>query len=161
MTTEMGNQGMSGFGGDAYAGTRSEPPAQSGNAGSPPFADAQPHGHAEAADAAEEVALDFDYDEAVPGFEASASDCFNRALKIARSLNHMSLSSDHLMLALTMDPSARRLLERVGDITQLREAAMQRLGRMHGRFATGESLALANIGPRGHSKNGPGSRVGT
>ena len=84
--------------------------------------------------------MDFDYDEAVPGFEASASDCFNRALKIARSLNHMSLSSDHLMLALTMDPSARRLLERVGDITQLREAAMQRLGRMHSRFATGEPL---------------------
>ena len=140
MTIEMGNQGVSGFSGGAYVGTRSEQPAQSGSVGSPPPADAGPDSHAEAAEAAEEVALDFDYDEAVPGFEASASDCFNRALKIARSLNHMSLSSDHLMLALTMDPSARRLLERVGDITQLRDAAMQRLGRMHSRFATGESL---------------------
>jgi len=142
MTIEMGNQGVSGFGGDTYAGTRSEQPPQHGGVGSSPSADAPPHGHAETAEAAEEVALDFDYDEAVPGFEASASDCFNRALKIARSLNHMSLSSDHLMLALTMDPNARRLLERVGDIVQLREAAMQRLGRMHSRFATGESLPL-------------------
>jgi hypothetical protein len=142
MTIEMGDQGVSGFGGGAYAGMKSEQPAESGSVGSPPPADAEPRGHAEAAEAAEEVALDFDYDEAVPGFEASASDCFNRALKIARSLNHMSLSSDHLMLALTMDPNARRLLDRVGDIVQLREAAMQRLGRMHSRFATAESLPL-------------------
>src|SRR3990172_3383302 len=47
--------------------------------------------------------LDFTYNEAVPGFEESASDCLNRALHIALSLNHTSLSSDHLMLALTMD----------------------------------------------------------
>ena len=91
-------------------------------------------------DAAEEVTLDFDYDEEVPGFETSASNCLNRALQIARSLNHMSLSADHLMLALAMDPSARRLLERVGDIVQLREAATQRLGRMHSRFTTGDSF---------------------
>ena len=44
------------------------------------------------------------------------------------------------MLALAMDPSARRLLERVGDIVQLREAATQRLGRMHSRFTTGDSF---------------------
>ncbi|HVQ10486.1 MAG TPA: Clp protease N-terminal domain-containing protein, partial [Methyloceanibacter sp.] len=88
----------------------------------------------------EEVSLDFDYDEEVPGFEASASDCLNRALRIARSLNHMSLSADHLMLALTMDPNARRLIERIGDIVQLREAAMQRLGKMHSRFSTGDSF---------------------
>ncbi len=88
----------------------------------------------------DETPLDFDYDEAVPGFEAAASDCLNRALAIARSLNHVVLSSDHLMIALTMDPSARRQLERVGDVTQLREAAMQRLGKMHSRFSTGESF---------------------
>ena len=52
----------------------------------------------------------------------------------------MSLSADHLMLALTMDPNARRLIERIGDIVQLREAAMQRLGRMHSRFSTGDSF---------------------
>ena len=58
----------------------------------------------------DETPLDFDYDEAVPGFEAAASDCLNRALAIARSLNHIVLSSDHLMIALTMDPNARRQL---------------------------------------------------
>jgi hypothetical protein len=88
----------------------------------------------------EETPLDFDYDEAVPGFEAAASDCLNRALAIARSLNHVVLSSDHLMIALTMDPNARRQLERVGDVTQLREAAMQRLGKMHSRYSTGDSF---------------------
>lgn len=87
---------------------------------------AQAGGQAE--DHAEEVATDLGHD-AVPGFEGSASDCFNRARQIARSLNHTDLSSDHLMLALIMDQSARRLLERVGDITQLREVATQRVGR--------------------------------
>ena len=136
MTIEMGNQGVSGFGGDAFEGTSGEP-ARSETIGLPPSADARPDGQA---DAAEEVTLDFDYDEEVPGFETSASNCLNRALQIARSLNHMSLSADHLMLALAMDPSARRLLERVGDIIQLREAATQRLGRMHSRFTTGNSF---------------------
>jgi hypothetical protein len=88
----------------------------------------------------EETPLDFDYDEAVPGFEAAASDCLNRALTIARSLNHVVLSSDHLMLALTMDPTARRQLERFGDVAQLREAATQRLGKMHIRYSTGASF---------------------
>ena len=66
----------------------------------------------------------------VPGYQSSASACLNRARQIARSLNHISLSADHLMLALTLDQGARRLLERVGDVTQLREAAMQRLGHL-------------------------------
>jgi len=35
------------------------------------------------------------------------------------------------MLALTLDQTARRLLERVADVAQLREAAMQNLGRNH------------------------------
>ncbi|MCJ7528330.1 MAG: Clp protease N-terminal domain-containing protein [Methyloceanibacter sp.] len=45
------------------------------------------------------------------------------------------MSTDHLMLALTLDQSARRLLERVGDIAQLREAAMQKLGKNHTKFS--------------------------
>ena len=137
MSIEMDNQDVSGFAGDAFEGTRSEQPAQSGAVSSPPSADARPD---DQSDAAEEVSLDFEYDEDVPGFETSASNCLNRALQIARSLNHVSLSADHLMLALAMDPSARRLLERVGDIVQLREAATQRLGRMHSRFTTGDSF---------------------
>ena len=137
MSIEMDNQDVSGFAGDTFEGTRSEQPAQSGAVGSPPSADARPD---DQSDAAEEVSLDFEYDEDVPGFETSASNCLNRALQIARSPNHMSLSADHLMLALAMDPSARRLLERVGDLVQLREAATQRLGRMHSRFTTGDSF---------------------
>ena len=39
------------------------------------------------------------------------------------------------MLALTLDQSARRLLERVGDIVQLRDAAMQKLGKSHTKFS--------------------------
>ena len=136
MSIEMDNQDVSGFTGDAFEGTRSERPAQGDAGSSPPSADARPDGQS---DAAEEVSLDFEYDEDVPGFETSASNCLNRALQIARSLNHMSLSADHLMLALAIDPSARRLLERVGDIVQLRETATQRLGRMHSRFTTGNS----------------------
>lgn len=84
------------------------------------------------AEAAEELTLEFAY-EAAPGFESSVSECFNHAGQIAQSLGHISLSSDHLMLALTMDPNARRLLERLGDVVQLRESAMQRLGTMHCR----------------------------
>jgi hypothetical protein len=58
MTMEMDNSGVS-VGGDAYAGTRSEQPAQSESVAPPPSADAGPDGHAEAA---EEITLDFDYD---------------------------------------------------------------------------------------------------
>lgn len=73
--------------------------------------------------------------EAIPDFEPSAADCLNRALQVALSLAHASFSSDHLMLALTMDQQARRQLQRVGDIGQLREAAMLRLAKMHWKFA--------------------------
>jgi hypothetical protein len=73
--------------------------------------------------------------EAIPDFEPSAADCLNRALQVALSLGHASFSSDHLMLALTMDQQARRQLQRVGDIGQLREAAMLRLAKMHWKFA--------------------------
>ena len=71
----------------------------------------------------------------MPGYEPSASDCLNRAMRIARSLNHTSLSADHLMLALTMDQNARKLLARAGDINALRETAMQQLGKMNWKFA--------------------------
>jgi len=91
----------------------------------------------------------------IPGFETSASDCFKRAVQIARSLNHADLSADHLMLALAMDPNARRHLERVGDVVQLREVAMERLGRNYTRTSadTSESSPaptsdLADIGKR-------------
>ena len=84
------------------------------------------------AEAGEELSLEFAY-KAAPGFESSVSECFNHAGQIAQSLGHISLSSDHLMLALTMEPNARRLLERLGDVVQLRESAMQRLGTMHCR----------------------------
>ena len=81
------------------------------------------------------IPIDFEYNEDVPGYEPAASDCLNRALQIARSLNHTSLSADHLMLALTMDQNARKLLERAGSINELRETAMQRLGAMNWKFS--------------------------
>ena len=67
-------------------------------------------------------------------------DCLNRAPRIASSLNHPILSSDHLMLALTMDQNARRLLERVGDVTRFREAAMQKLGHYDRKGATRRAI---------------------
>jgi hypothetical protein len=73
--------------------------------------------------------------DAIPDFEPSAADCLSRAVQVALSLGHASFSSDHLMLALTMEQQARRLLQRVGDVGQLREAAMLRLGKMHWKFA--------------------------
>ena len=112
-------------------------------------ADIPPHDEAEAA---EEVARDLGYD-LVPGFEVSASDCINRARQIARSLNHATLSSDHLMLALTMDPGARRQLERVGDVAQLRAVAMRKLGKNYDKSDAGDQTPaptsdLADIGKK-------------
>ena len=145
MTIEMGNPGIAGFGGygsQENPGQHNQPHSstetQSGsgagqsqgtNRGA--SAGAQPDGDAEIG---EEVASKPAHEQ-IPGLETSASDCFNRAAQIARSLNHGNLSSDHLMLALTLDQSARRLLERVGDIAQLREAAMQKLGKNHTKFS--------------------------
>jgi hypothetical protein len=99
----------------------------------------------EAADPGEVLPLDFDYAGPVPGFEGSASDCLNHALSIARNLNHAVLSSDHLMLALTMDESGRRLLGRLGDIAHLREIAMRRLGKMHARYAAGDPSQTSDL----------------
>jgi hypothetical protein len=93
------------------------------------------------AEIAEQVVLD--RSDEIAGYEPSASTCINRGREIAQSLNHMSLSVDHLMLALTMDQNARRLLERVGDVTQLREAAMQRLGH----YASARSGGEQNLSP--------------
>ncbi len=68
-----------------------------------------------------------------PGFEASASACFKRAGEIADKLNHKDVSSDHLMLALTIDPASRRLIERLGDSAKIQQTAMERLGRNYTR----------------------------
>jgi Clp amino terminal domain, pathogenicity island component len=93
----------------------------------------------------EVVPLDFDYAEPVPGYETSASDCLNHAFSIARNLKHAVLSSDHLMLALTMDQGARRLLDRAADVARLREVAMRRLGRLHSRYSAGEPAQTSDL----------------
>lgn len=111
------------------------------------------HGGERLESEAEEVAArDLGYDQ-VPGFESSASNCVNRARQIARSLNHATFSSDHLMLALTMDQNARRLLERIGDVTHLRAVAMRKLGKNYNKSdAADQSPAptsdLADIGKK-------------
>jgi ATP-dependent Clp protease ATP-binding subunit ClpA len=97
------------------------------------------------ADVFEVIPLDFDYAEPVPGYETSASDCLNHALSIARNLKHAVLSSDHLMLALTVDQAARRLLEQAGNIDRLQEAAMRRLAAMHSKYSAGDPSQTADL----------------
>ena len=142
MTVEPGHPGVAGFGyGSANADTFNRDQDQSaiatdttksavGDNSSTDEHDAQAVGpiSGDLHIGGEEVTLEPRNE--VPGYQSSASACLNRARQIARSLNHISLSADHLMLALTLDQGARRLLERVGDVTQLREAAMQRLGHL-------------------------------
>ncbi|HEX2447626.1 MAG TPA: Clp protease N-terminal domain-containing protein [Methyloceanibacter sp.] len=155
MTNETGDSGLTGFG-YGNPGTFSQDNQQEANArgragnGSGP---GPGHGAASAADSeAEEVKSDFGYDH-VPGFETSASNCVNRARQIARSLNHATFSSDHLMLALTMDQNARRLVERVGDVTQLRAIAMRKLGMNYNKSDVADQSPtptsdLADIGKK-------------
>lgn len=181
MSTEMDGPGISGFGYGNQGGSEGrpdndrDPQPQAQSTPSPAAEDKQPASGAEAQAAhdearsqatnsgtpavgqaagniAQELTLDRDY---VPGFETSASDCLKRAVQIARSLNHTDLSADHLMLALTMDENARRQLERVGELVQLREVAMERLGRNYTRSSTHSSdlspvptSDLADIGTR-------------
>jgi hypothetical protein len=159
MTIETGDSGFTGFGygNNGSAGQDNSPPQSSeprhGNGagdhhGASAGGSASAQSHAEA----EEVSGDLGYDQ-VPGFETSASNCVNRARRIANSLNHATFSSDHLMLALTMDQNARRLLERVGDVTQLRAHAMRRLGKNYNKSdSTDQSPTptsdLADIGKK-------------
>ncbi len=164
MTNEMDGPGFTGFGYGNQGGSESKPEndrirqAEAQAAPPPAVEDKQPAAQegnggvsggngpgAEPPELGEVLPLDFDYAGPVPGFEASASDCLNHALSIARNLNHAVLSSDHLMLALTMDESARRLLSRLGDIARLREAAMRRLGTMHGRYAAGDPSQTSDL----------------
>jgi len=114
MTVQKGDSTLSSF---RYTGQRESSEGTSGSA-----EDARSEEHVE------EVTADAERNQ-IPGLETTASACFKRANQIARSLNHSNLSTDHLMLALTMDQNARRLIERVGEVAQLREAAMQKLGK--------------------------------
>lgn len=160
MTIEMGNPGVPGFGGYGSNGNSSQDSqtpkiaeAQSGNgAAQSEAANSDSSRGAQAGGEAEEVTTDLGYEQ-VPGFETSASNCVNRARQIASSLNHSTFSSDHLMLALTMDQNARRLLERVGDVTQLRAIAMRKLGKNYNKPDTSDQSPtptsdLADIGKK-------------
>jgi len=162
MTTDMDGPGITGFGygqgGPDFRNNTDRIPQAEPQAAPSPAGDMTPAAQAgsdgvssgngrgvEAADLGEVLPLDFDYEGPVPGFEGSASDCLNHALSIARNLNHAVLSSDHVMLALTMDESGRRLLGRIGDIARLREVAMRRLGRMHARYAAGDPSQTSDL----------------
>lgn len=174
MAIEMGGPGIPGFGygsqGHAepradndHAARQAEPqpapetkaPAgsQDGN-GAPQAhaADSASRGARPESEAEEVAARDLGYDQ-VPGFELSASNCINRARQIASSLNHATFSSDHLMLALTMDQNARRQLERVGDVAHLRAVAMRRLGKNYNKSDAADrspspTSDLADIGKK-------------
>jgi hypothetical protein len=155
MTIEMGGPGIAGFGygnqGNPTPRADNDQPGEvrPGNG----FGQDQGVDHGPSAGAEpEEIAKEFTY-ERVPGFETSASDCINRARQIARSLNHATWSADHLMLALTMDQGARRLLERVGDVAQLRATAMRKLGKNYNKSDAADQAPtptadLADIGKK-------------
>jgi hypothetical protein len=166
MTIEIGSPGVSGYGYTVAgnAGQTGEPPGAETDQASPaaPAADAHPTNGSTggansgaAADvqsdkqvqAAEEVAKHMGYEE-LPGYEASASRCFHRAGEIARSLNHMSLSADHLMLALTMDSSARRKAIGAGSLCFERDANYSARSTI---LRLSEAMAAAGLRPLGQA----------
>jgi hypothetical protein len=84
------------------------------------------------------VALPDDLTGKLPGFTKPASDCINKARRIARELNHTSVSAAHLALALTLDPrSSRRLRDQDVDVDLVREAAVQFLAKYNSMYSSG------------------------
>jgi hypothetical protein len=80
------------------------------------------------------VAIEVALTDPVPGFSQQANECVNKAAQFAYQLNHASMGADHLMLALTLDQTARKTLESVGDIRKLRESAARILGETNWKF---------------------------
>lgn len=71
------------------------------------------------------------------GFSRPASDCINKARRIARELNHSSVSAAHLVLAMTLDPRAtRRLRDQGADVDAVRETAVQLLAKYNCLYST-------------------------
>ena len=84
------------------------------------------------------LALPNDLTAKLPGFTKPASDCINKARRIARELNHTSVSAAHLALALTLDPrSSRRLRDQDVDVDLVREAAVQFLAKYNSMYSSG------------------------
>ena len=80
----------------------------------------------------------------LPGFTKPASDCINKARRIARELNHTSVSAAHLTLALTLDPrSSRRLRDQGIDVDLVREAAVRYLAKYNCMYSSGALPAMA------------------
>ena len=75
--------------------------------------------------------------EKLPKCEARANNCLERAAEFASNLNQTCFDVHHLMLALTVDQRAGRMLGDVGDIKQLRDFAVEKIGKMHSQFAAG------------------------
>jgi hypothetical protein len=75
-------------------------------------------------------------------FTRPASDIINKARRIARELNHASVSAAHLALALTLDPrSSRRLRDQGVDVDLVREAAVRTLAKFNFMYASGAAAA--------------------
>lgn len=88
------------------------------------------------------VSLADDLTAKLNGFTKPASDCINKARRIARELNHTSVSAAHLVLALTLDPrSSRRLRDQDVDVDLVREAAVQLLAKYNCMYSSGASSA--------------------
>jgi hypothetical protein len=80
----------------------------------------------------------------LPRFTKPASDCINKARRIARELNHTSVSAAHLALALTLDQrSSRRLRDQGVDVDCVREAAVRNLAKFNFAYAAVSGSAVA------------------
>jgi ATP-dependent Clp protease ATP-binding subunit ClpA len=74
----------------------------------------------------------------LPNFTRPASDIINKARRIARELNHTSVSPAHLALALTLDSrSSRRLRDQGVDVDLAREAVVRHLAKYNCTYTSG------------------------
>ena len=74
----------------------------------------------------------------LPNFTRPASDIINKARRIARELNHTSVSPAHLALALTLDSrSSRRLRDQGVDVDLAREAVVRYLAKYNCTYTSG------------------------
>jgi ATP-dependent Clp protease ATP-binding subunit ClpA len=97
------------------------------------LAEGEENGHAPGMELSDDLTAKLD------GFTRPTSDCINKARRIARELNHTSVSAAHLVLAMTLDSRAnRRLRDRGVDVDEVRETAIQLLAKHNNLYSDGQ-----------------------
>lgn len=117
-------------------------PQQNGTAASTPIHVEETSGELAIQESSEgrPVQLSADLSGKLHGFTRPASNCINKAWRIARELNHASISAAHLVLALTLDPrSSRRLRDQGVDVDLVRETAVKLLAKYNATYSSGGS----------------------